>query len=198
MSRLQAQMSRLVRSMRREAAFDRDQHTERERLFSAVVESSNDAIITKALDGTITGWNRAAERLFGYHRGRSGRRAHRPDRSAGPARRSRRHSRARRPRRTDRALRDRRACTRTAASVDVSLSISPIRSAAGDIIGVSKIARDITESKRTADGAQPARSRSGSASSRPRRTSSWSPTASAISSRSARASRPSSVTGPKR
>ena len=60
-------MSRLVRSMRREAAFVRDQHTVRERLFSAVVESSNDAIITKALDGTITAWNRgrrAPVRIF--------------------------------------------------------------------------------------------------------------------------------------
>ena len=50
---LQAQMSRLVRAMRREAAFVRDQHQVRERLFSAVVQSSNDAIITKALNGTI-------------------------------------------------------------------------------------------------------------------------------------------------
>ena len=63
---LQAQMSRLLGTLRRQAASERDRHSERERLFSAVVESSNDAIITKTLDGTITGWNRAAERLFGF------------------------------------------------------------------------------------------------------------------------------------
>ena len=44
----------------------RDHHAERERLFSAAVEFSNDAIITMSLDGTITGWNSAAERLYGY------------------------------------------------------------------------------------------------------------------------------------
>src|SRR5204863_3386505 len=44
----------------------RDHHAERERLFSAAVESSNDAIITTSLDGSITGWNSAAERLYGY------------------------------------------------------------------------------------------------------------------------------------
>ena len=145
---LQAQMSRLVRSMRREADFVRDQHKVRERLFSAVVESSNDAIITKALDGTITGWNRAAERLFGYS----------ADEAVGqhislivpPHRRDEINTLIARVRRgqptehfeTARVAKDGRI-------VDVSLSLSPLRSAAGEIIGASKIARDITERKRT-------------------------------------------------
>src|SRR6202012_1269610 len=63
---LRAQMSRLVRALRRQSAIERDQHTERERLFSAVVESSYDSIITVGLEGRITAWNKAAERLFGY------------------------------------------------------------------------------------------------------------------------------------
>ena len=63
---LQAKLSVVLKGLRRQAAFDRDHYTERESLFSAVVESSNDAIITKSLDGIITGWNRAAERLFGF------------------------------------------------------------------------------------------------------------------------------------
>jgi len=63
---LQARLARLLGTLRREAASERDRHTEHERLFSAVVESSNDAIITEKLDGTITAWNPAAERLFGF------------------------------------------------------------------------------------------------------------------------------------
>jgi PAS domain S-box-containing protein len=145
---LQAQMSRLVRSMRREAAFTRDQYKVRERLFSAVVESSNDAIITQALDGTITGWNRAAERLFGYT----------ADAAVGehislivpPHRRDETDTILERVRRGE--LIDNFETVRVhedGRNVDVSVSISPLHSAAGDIIGVSKIAHDITESKRT-------------------------------------------------
>ena len=43
-------------------------YAEREQLFIAAVEFSNDAIVTKTLDGVITGWNQAAERLFGFTR----------------------------------------------------------------------------------------------------------------------------------
>jgi PAS domain S-box-containing protein len=145
---LQAQLSRLLEAVRRQAASDRDRLTERERLFSAVVESSNDAIITKALDGTITGWNRAAERLFGYTAAEAV--GSRIDIIVPPDR----HDEVRtildrigrgepiKQYETLRAHRDGR-------KVDVSLAISPIISATGEIIGVSKTARDIGESKRT-------------------------------------------------
>ena len=60
-----AALEREVQDHRRTEAA-RDHYAARERIFSAAVESSIDAIVTKSLDGTITGWNPAAERLFGY------------------------------------------------------------------------------------------------------------------------------------
>ena len=145
---LQAQLSRLLGALRRQAASEKNLRTERERLFSAVVESSNDAIITKALGGTITAWNRAAERLFGFT---SLEAVGRPiDIIVPPDRRAEVRSILERVSRgevveqyeTLRLHQDGR-------HVEVSLSISPIRSASGETIGVSKTARDITESKRT-------------------------------------------------
>jgi PAS domain S-box-containing protein len=145
---LQAQLSRLLETLRRRAASERDRYTERERLFSAVVESSNDAIITKALDGTITGWNPAAERLFGYTAADAvGKRIDiivPPDRRVEVAEILGRIAKGEAVEQyeTSRLHRDGR-------EVSVSLGVSPIKSAAGEIVGASKIARDIGESKRT-------------------------------------------------
>ena len=131
---------------RTEAA--RDHYAAREQLYSAAVESSNDAIITKSLDGTITGWNPAAERLFGYSA------AEAVGKNIGiivpPDRIAEVHDILRRVgwgetiqhNETVRLHKD-------GSAVEVSLSISPIKSQSGAIIGASKAARDITRSKRT-------------------------------------------------
>ena len=145
---LQAQLARLLGTLRRQAASEKNLRTERERLFSAVVESSNDAIITKSLDGTITAWNGAAERLFGFTSveavGKTIDIIVPPDRRAEVRNILERVSRGEpiEHYETPRVHKDGR-------NVEVSLSISPIRSASGEIVGASKTARDITESKRT-------------------------------------------------
>ncbi len=145
---LQARLSRLLHTLRRRAASEQQQHSERERLFTAVVETSNDAIITEKLDGTITGWNGAAERLFGYTASEAiGRhidlivpseRLEELDDIL--ARIARGETIAHYE--TDRLAKNGRKVT-------VSLSISPLKSNSGEIIGASKIARDISESKTT-------------------------------------------------
>jgi PAS domain S-box-containing protein len=145
---LQAKLARLLGALRRQAASERDHHAEREWLFSAVVESSNDAIIAKALDGTITAWNKAAEHLFGYS----------TTEAVGkhisiivpPDRRCELNDMLTRVGRGEAIQHFETVRVRKdGQTVDVSLSGSPIRSAAGDIIGISKIARDITDAKRT-------------------------------------------------
>ncbi|MCA6115710.1 PAS domain S-box protein [Bradyrhizobium sp. WSM 1738] len=126
----------------------RDHHAERERLFSAAVESSNDAIITTSLDGTITGWNSAAERLYGYTAAEAAGKnisllvpvdrlpeVHDTLRRIGCGE-SIEHNETVRLRQDGRR-------------VEVSLSISPIKSPSGAIIGISKVARDITEANKT-------------------------------------------------
>ena len=146
--RLQAKLARLLGTVRREAASERSFHSERESLFSSVVESSNDAIITKLLDGTITGWNGAAERLFGYTAqetiGRS------IDIIVPPDRRGEVRDIIARVAGGELIEHHETLRVRKDGSVvDVSLSVSPIRSASGKIVGISKTAHDVTERKKT-------------------------------------------------
>ncbi|WP_456621338.1 MULTISPECIES: PAS domain S-box protein [unclassified Bradyrhizobium] len=148
--RLQAKTVGLVGRLREQSASDRDFYGKRLALYGAVVESANDAIITKSLDGIITGWNKAAEHLFGYSAAEA---IGKPidiivpqDRKAEVRgilnRVSGNESIAQHE--TVRLRRDGRA-------LDVVLNISPLRSAGGEIIGASKIVHDITEQKRASE-----------------------------------------------
>jgi PAS domain S-box-containing protein len=142
-----AALEREVEEHRRTEA-DRDLHAQRERLFSAAVESSHDAIVTKTLGGTITGWNPAAERLFGYTAAEAVGKG--IDLIVPPDHLAEMHDILSRIGRGE-AI-DHHETIRVAKDgypVEVSLSISPIKSPSGEIIGASKTARDVTESKRT-------------------------------------------------
>src|ERR1044071_7802790 len=115
---------------------------------AAIVESADDAIISKTLEGVITSWNKGAERIFGYTadeiigkpvtilfppehideepailaRIRSGQRVEQYE--------------------TVRLHKD-------GTPVDISLTVSPIRDRRGHIVGASKVARDVTEQRRS-------------------------------------------------
>jgi PAS domain S-box-containing protein len=144
---LQAKMATLLKGLRRQAAFDRDHYSERESLFSAVVESSNDAIITISLDGTITGWNRAAERLFGFAASEAV--GNRIDIIVPPDKYDEVRDILHRTARGE-AVEDFETLRlhKDGREVEVSLSVSPIKSVVGAIVGASKTARDISDSKR--------------------------------------------------
>jgi len=115
---------------------------------AAIVESSDDAIISKDLNGIIASWNKGAERLFGYTAeeaiGRPVTLLIPPDRQQEEPRILQRLRRGERVEHfeTVRVRKD-------GALLEISLSLSPLRDSAGRIIGASKIARDITERKRT-------------------------------------------------
>jgi PAS domain S-box-containing protein len=114
---------------------------------AAIVESSDDAIVSKNVDGIVETWNRGAERIFGYTAdemvGRSIRCIIPPDRQDEE---DEVLARIRRGESIDHyeTIRMRKDGT----LIDVSLSVSPVRAPTGAIIGASKIARDITEQKR--------------------------------------------------
>jgi PAS domain S-box-containing protein len=115
---------------------------------AAIVESCDDAIISKTLDGIIRTWNRGAERILGYTAeeavGRSIALIIPPDRWDEERATLERLARGERipDFETVRVTKDGRL-------FDASLSISPVRDASGKVIGASKILRDVTEQKRS-------------------------------------------------
>jgi PAS domain S-box-containing protein len=127
---------------------DRTQAEEVNAVLSAIVESAEDAIISKTLDGVIRSWNTGAERLFGYS----------ASEAIGqtialiiPPERLHEEliilSRLRRGERIEHYETVRQS--KDGQRMDISLTISPIRDSTGRIIGASKIARDITDRKQT-------------------------------------------------
>ena len=115
-------------------------------LLAAIVNSSDDAIISKNLDGAITSWNDGAERMFGYTAQEAvGRRIAMiipPDRLDEEARILERLKAGERIEHyeTVRVRKD-------GKHLDISLTISPLKDGAGSVIGASKVARDITDRK---------------------------------------------------
>lgn len=114
---------------------------------AAIVESSDDAIISKDLNGIITSWNKGAERIFGYTEEET---IGKPVTILIPADRQDEGpailARIRMGERVDHyeTVRQKKDGT----LIDISLTVSPVKDAGGRIIGASKIARDITERKR--------------------------------------------------
>jgi PAS domain S-box-containing protein len=141
----------LVLETNRDVTDRRRVEAERARL-AAIVESSDDAIIGMDLDGTVTAWNQAAERMYGYAAaeatGQSIRLVVPPDRQN-----------------EESAVLDRIArgenvthfetvrCRKDGTCFPASLSLSPIRDQAGRVTGAAKIARDITERQRASQHA---------------------------------------------
>jgi len=114
---------------------------------AAIVESSDDAIVSKSLEGIIRTWNRGAERLFGYSAEEA---VGKPITLIIPAERRAEEDmvlgKVRRGEIVDHFETVRRA--KDGRLLDISLTVSPVRDAEGRIIGASKIARDISERKR--------------------------------------------------
>ena len=113
---------------------------------AAIVESSDDAIVSKTLQSIILSWNKGAERLFGYSAQEA---IGQPITMLLPAERQDEEQQI-----LDRIIRGERIehfetvrVTKEGRRIDISLTISPIRDAKGEIVGASKVARDISARK---------------------------------------------------
>ena len=125
---------------------DHKNAAEAQALLAAIVESSQDAIISKTLDGRILSWNAGAERLFGYA----------PHEAIGrsitliipPERVDEERLILEKIRRGERIEHiETIRVSKQGRRIDISLTISPVRDSSGRIVAVSKVARDITDRK---------------------------------------------------
>ena len=120
--------------------------SQRKTMLAAIIDSSEDAIISKDLNGIITSWNKSAERIFGYREeeviGKHISILIPPDRLGEE---DMIISNLRAGRRIDHFETIRH--TKSGRQLQVSLTVSPIRDANGNVVGASKIARDITSQK---------------------------------------------------
>ncbi|HSZ64256.1 MAG TPA: PAS domain S-box protein [Terriglobales bacterium] len=115
-------------------------------LLAAIVGSSDDAIISKNFDGIITSWNKSAERIFGYTADEAIGKSIMlliPEGCRGEEEQI--IARLRRGERVDHFETTR--VRKDGSTLDVSLTISPVRDGSGRVVGASKVARDITERK---------------------------------------------------
>lgn len=119
-------------------------HLEAASLLAAIVDSSDDAIVSKTLEGIITSWNKSAQRLLGYSPqeaiGQHITLIIPPDRISEEATILERIKRGERVEHFETVRR-----RKDGSSIHISLTISPVKDASGRIIGASKVARDITE-----------------------------------------------------
>jgi PAS domain S-box-containing protein len=126
---------------------ERKRRDELQARLAAIVESSDDAIIGQSLDGVIQSWNSGAEQLYGYAAaeaiGKSILLIVPPERHAEEAQLVHRARQGEHIRQFETVR-----VSRAGVPVDVSLTVSPIRDAAGRVVGVSKLARDVGERHR--------------------------------------------------
>ena len=126
---------------------DRLQAEDAKGLLAAIVESSDDAIISKSFDGYITSWNTGAERLYGYSAEEA---LGKPVAMLCTAEGAKEIPHILEQVRTSQQLRhyETTRVRKGGTLADVSVTVSPVKNAAGEIVGASAIARDITEQKR--------------------------------------------------
>ena len=119
---------------------------EKSAMLSAIIQSSYDAIITKTLDGIVSSWNEAAERMFGFTADEMiGQSIYSLISSDYYEEEESILSRLKNGERLEHF--ETKRLKKDGNLLDISLTISPIRNKKGEIIGISKIARDITEQK---------------------------------------------------